>query len=37
MYFDREAFDTESNICKGVLTPQPPKGGVFELQIKRVN
>jgi hypothetical protein len=30
MHFDREAVDAKGNICKGVLTPRPPKGGVRE-------
>ena len=29
MYFDRETIEAEGDICSGLLTPKPPKGGVF--------
>jgi hypothetical protein len=31
MHFDRETIDAEGFVCKGVLAPQPPEGGAFDV------
>jgi hypothetical protein len=33
MYPHRQTVDTEGAFCKGVLAPQPPEGGAFDLQL----
>ena len=32
MYFNRQAFDTESVICTGILTPPTPEGELLNVK-----
>jgi hypothetical protein len=33
MYFDGQTVDAEGSFCTGILAPQPPEGGAFDLRL----
>ena len=33
MHFDGQAVGTAGFVCTGVLAPQPPEGGAFDLRL----